>query len=89
MATEEDGMPAAKGESPAGRLETTISLRIGEWKTIVEGKMVAWVSNNCSRAGEAKGLPGIPSGRPRDVYVRVTLDQEEILRTSIIEKTLK
>lgn len=43
-------------------------------------------------SGEAKNLPGRNPGGPgghRDVFCALTLDQEEIFRTTTIERTLK
>lgn len=42
--------------------------------------------------GEAKNLPGRNPGGPggqRDVFCALTLDQEEIFRTTTVERTLK
>lgn len=42
-------------------------------------------------AGEAKNLPGRSHGAAchRDIYCVLSLDQEEIFRTSTMERTLK
>lgn len=43
-------------------------------------------------SGEAKNLPGRNPGAPgghRDVFCALTLDQEEIFRTTTVERTLK
>ena len=39
--------------------------------------------------GEIKGLAPGPGGKPRDLYVSVLLDREELYRTTTIEKTVK
>ena len=36
-----------------------------------------------------RGLSSGQGGRTRDMYVAVTLDEEEVYRTTIIEKTVK
>ena len=43
----------------------------------------------CCAAGEVKGIPLGNGTKPHDVYVSVLLDQEELYRTTTIEKAVK
>ena len=85
MALDKEAVATASPASvPDGRIESTISLRIGKRKRSIMFWLIIFAA-----LGEVKCLVAQPSGRPRDVYVSVTLDQEEIYRTSTMEKTLK
>ena len=84
-----------RSESPVeGRLETTIKIKIGTDRSNV-------LKSNNKRAcvclfhttvciGEIKGIPaGTSNVKPHDIFVSVLLDQEELYRTTTIEKAVK
>lgn len=71
-----------------GRLETAISLKIGTARNFCSFFSPP-TPTRYNTLGEAKGLPEALGGKPRDLYMTVILDQEEVYRTATIEKSLK
>ncbi|KAG9492542.1 hypothetical protein GDO78_000828 [Eleutherodactylus coqui] len=65
-----------------------------EYIALQEGECREWMLQNRNRriqmaGGEAKNLPSYPGpNKMRDCYCTVNLDQEEVFRTKIVEKSL-
>ena len=77
--------------SEGGRIETVINIKIsttGTNDTHIPSVVTSSLSLSLS-PGEVKGLSDSLGLKSRDLYITVQLDQEEVYRTSIIERTLK
>ena len=71
------------------RIEETLKIRIGRFKILRELLSRIALHYLCDFSGEAKNLPARKEPRySRNCYCVVTLDQEEVFRTSTVEKSL-